>query len=162
MRRVNLRAEGRNRPDHRLVGRFYAFLRLPWKSYRGRLPFFPAHTTIPSMCMVPISGSWQNRTPTSSACAFMHGQSYAFQCILCGDTVAFVHAATTQRFANGRVKSVGRVSDREIMLTFEEPVPAGLEDHDCVENMTWTPEVLIREQPFYPHQHPRLAAHNPA
>lgn len=79
---------------------------------------------------------------------FMHGQSYGFNAFFAGDTVAFVHAATMQRFANGRVKSVERVTDREVMLTFEKPVPAGLEDHDCVENMTWTPEVLIRGNHF--------------
>ncbi len=79
---------------------------------------------------------------------FMHGQSYGFNAFFPGDTVAFVHSASMQRFANGLVKAVDRLSDRELLLTFEKPVPAGLEEHDCVENITWTPEVLIRGNYF--------------
>lgn len=79
---------------------------------------------------------------------FMHGQSYGFNAYFPGDTVAFVHAATMQRFAQGRVKKVERLSDREVLVTFGQAVPAGLEEHDCVENISWTPEVLIRGNYF--------------
>lgn len=79
---------------------------------------------------------------------FMHGQSYGFNAFFPGDTVAFVHSASMERFANGLVKSVNRLNDRELLLTFEKPVPTALESHDCVENMTWTPEVLIRRNHF--------------
>ncbi|MCF0074324.1 right-handed parallel beta-helix repeat-containing protein [Dyadobacter sp. CY261] len=79
---------------------------------------------------------------------FMHGQSYGLNAFFAGDTVAFVHAATMERFANGTVKTVQRLNDRELLLTFEKPVPAGLQEHDCVENMTRTPEVLIRGNYF--------------
>lgn len=53
-----------------------------------------------------------------------------------------------QRFAQGTVKNVERLSDREVLVTFRQAVPGGLEEHDCVENMTWTPEVLIRGNHF--------------
>jgi hypothetical protein len=79
---------------------------------------------------------------------FMHGQSYGFNAFFPGDTVAFVHAASMIRFEKGRVKTVERLSDRDIMLTFEDTVPAGLEPKDCVENMTYTPEVVIRGNHF--------------
>lgn len=79
---------------------------------------------------------------------FMHGQSYGFNAFFPGDTVAFVHSASMERFAHGLVKTASRLNDREVLLTFEKPVPAGLEEHDCVENMTWTPEVLIRGNHF--------------
>jgi hypothetical protein len=79
---------------------------------------------------------------------FMHGQSYGFNAFFPGDTVAFVHSASMERFANGLVKTVSRLNDRELLLTFEKPVPTTLQDHDCVENMTWTPEVLIRGNHF--------------
>lgn len=79
---------------------------------------------------------------------FMHGQSYGFSAFFPRDTVAFVHSATMERFVNGVVKTVSRLNDREILLTFEQPVPTALEEHDCVENMTWTPEVLIRGNHF--------------
>lgn len=79
---------------------------------------------------------------------FMHGQSYGFKAFFPGDTVAFVHASSMIRFAAGKVKSVERVSDREVLVTFEKEVPTNLEAHDCVENMTRTPEVLIRGNYF--------------
>ena len=75
---------------------------------------------------------------------FMHGQSYGFNTFFVGDEIAFVHSKTMQRFAKGKIKSVQRLNDREISIRFEEPVPRNLEKNDCVENMTWTPEVLIR------------------
>ena len=79
---------------------------------------------------------------------FMHGQSYGFNVFFVGDTISFVHAESMQRFANGKVKSVERLNDREIAVTFESDVPEGLELNDCVENMTWTPEVHIKENYF--------------
>ena len=74
---------------------------------------------------------------------FMQGQSYGFNAFFPADEVAFVHTSSMKRFANGTVRSVERVNDREVVVTFERAVPAGLENNDCVENMTWTPEVSI-------------------
>ncbi len=79
---------------------------------------------------------------------FMHGQSYGFNAFFSGDSVAFVHSESMQRFANGRVKSVEKLSDREVVVTFENAVPEGLVTNDCVENMTRTPEVLIKGNYF--------------
>jgi hypothetical protein len=76
---------------------------------------------------------------TRSKSGLCTGQSYGFNAFFPGDTVAFVHSASMERFANGLVKTVSRLNDRELLLTFEKPVPTTLQDHDCVENMTWTP-----------------------
>ena len=77
---------------------------------------------------------------------FMHPQSYGFDAFFPGDTAAFVKAASMRRFAQAEVASVRRLSDRVVEVTFDRPVPAGLElDRDCVENMTRTPEVEIRD-----------------
>lgn len=81
--------------------------------------------------------------PNQLRLRFMHGQTYGFQAFFPGDEVAFVHAASMIRFAPGTVKQVERASDREWVVTFEKPVPEALEVNDCVENMTWTPEVYI-------------------
>ncbi|MCF0056247.1 right-handed parallel beta-helix repeat-containing protein [Dyadobacter sp. CY356] len=79
---------------------------------------------------------------------FMHGQSYGFNAFFAGDTVAFVHSASMLRFEKGIVKTIEKISDREIILTFQSVVPAELEARDCVENMTWTPQVLIKNNYF--------------
>lgn len=76
---------------------------------------------------------------------FMHGQSYGFNAYFEGDTVAFVRASTMERFASATVKSVKRLTDRTLEVAFDRAVPDGLElNHDCVENMSCTPEVEIR------------------
>lgn len=76
---------------------------------------------------------------------FMHGQSYGYNAFFKGDTVAFVHAASMERFAGAAVRKVKRLSDREVLVTFDRSVPESLAiGHDCVENMSCTPEVEIR------------------
>ncbi|WP_455674691.1 alpha-1,3-galactosidase-related protein [Phocaeicola sp.] len=76
---------------------------------------------------------------------FMHGQSYGFNAYFEGDTVAFVKAATMERFASAKVTSAKRLTDRTIEVSFDRNIPNGLElNHDCVENITCTPEVEIR------------------
>ena len=80
---------------------------------------------------------------------FMHGQSYGFRAFSAGDTVAFVRAATMERFASARVEAVERVSDREVDVTFDRAVPGDIIiGSDCVENMTCTPELEIRRCRF--------------
>lgn len=80
---------------------------------------------------------------------FMHGQSYGYNAYFEGDTVSFVRAATMERISEARVSSVRRLTDREVEVTFDRPVPEHLElNHDCVENLTCTPEVEIRRCHF--------------
>lgn len=80
---------------------------------------------------------------------FMHHQSYGFNAFFPGDEVAFVRAEAMERFASSKVVSVKRLSDRELLVNFSTPVPANLQlNHDCVENMTCTPEVEIRNSYF--------------
>lgn len=76
---------------------------------------------------------------------FMHPQSYGFDAFFGGDTVAFVRAATMERFASARVVAARRISDREVEVELDRALPASLDlGHDCVENMSCTPEVEVR------------------
>lgn len=76
---------------------------------------------------------------------FMHGQSYGYNAFFKGDTVAFVKAATMQRFASACVSSVKRLTDRVVEVSFDRSIPKGLElNHDCVENISCTPELEVR------------------
>lgn len=80
---------------------------------------------------------------------FMHGQSYGFAAFHEGDEVAFVRAKRMQRYASSKVLSVKRLSDREVELRLDSPVPSDVElNLDCIENMTCTPEVDIRNNYF--------------
>lgn len=76
---------------------------------------------------------------------FMHGQSYGYNAYFEGDTVAFVKASTMERFASAQVVAVKRLTDRTLQVTFNRDIPGELElNHDCVENISCTPEVEIR------------------
>lgn len=80
---------------------------------------------------------------------FMHGQSYGYNAFFVGDTVAFVHASAMERFDKAIVTKVTRLSDRLVQVSFNRAVPQALElNHDCVENLTCTPEVEIRNNYF--------------
>lgn len=80
---------------------------------------------------------------------FMHGQTYGFQAYFPGDSVAFVKASTMERLATARVESVRKLSERIWQVRFDREIPQWLElRNDCVENLTWTPEVKITHNFF--------------
>lgn len=80
---------------------------------------------------------------------FMHGQTYGFQAYFPGDSVAFVKASTMERLATARVESVCKLSERIWQVRFDRKIPQWLElRNDCVENLTWTPEVEITHNFF--------------
>lgn len=75
---------------------------------------------------------------------FMHAQSYGYNAFFEGDTVAYVKAATMQRMERATVTAVKRVSDRIVEVTLDRRIPNGIElNHDCLENISCTPEVEI-------------------
>lgn len=76
---------------------------------------------------------------------FMHPQSYGFKAFAEGDTVALVRSSTMTRYAESVIKNVKRISDREIKLQLDRDLPHDvIVGSDCIENITWTPEVEIR------------------
>lgn len=76
---------------------------------------------------------------------FMHQQTYGFNAYFAGDTVAFVKPSTMSRFAKACIVSTKKESDRVIEVCFDRDIPETLElGHDCVENMSATPELEIR------------------
>lgn len=81
---------------------------------------------------------------------FMHGQSYGFTAFHKGDEVAFIKASQMLRMDNVYVvDQVTKLSEREMLVSFTQSIPEDLEiGHDCLENMTYTPEVEIRNNYF--------------
>ncbi len=75
---------------------------------------------------------------------FMHGQSYGFTAFYIGDEIDFIHADQLVVYSNNKVKAVKRLNDYEIELTLVSPLPKGIEENDCIENVTWTPSVHIQ------------------
>lgn len=81
---------------------------------------------------------------------FMHAQSYGFTAFHPGDTVALVQAKTMIRHNRPYiVKWVKKISDREMLISFTNPIKEKLEPGlDCVENISYTPEVHIHNNYF--------------
>ncbi len=81
---------------------------------------------------------------------FMHHQSYGFQPFFPGDEVAFVNANTLLPVVEAKVKQVTRECDREWVIELARAVPQSVKSLDLVsvENLTWTPEVVIRNNYF--------------
>uniref|UniRef100_A0AB33IMW4 Right-handed parallel beta-helix repeat-containing protein n=1 Tax=Prevotella sp. GTC17253 TaxID=3236793 RepID=A0AB33IMW4_9BACT len=80
---------------------------------------------------------------------FMHPQTYGFDAFFPGDTVAFIRSARMIRYGQCTVKATKVLNPRTIELVLDRDIPADVElNHDCIENLTWTPEVEIRNNFF--------------
>jgi polygalacturonase len=79
---------------------------------------------------------------------FMHHQTYGFKAFFSGDSIAFVKPENLLVYDTGVVKSAKLTSKREMLLEIEGDLPASLESGHCLENITWTPEVIVRNCRF--------------
>ncbi|MDI4646432.1 right-handed parallel beta-helix repeat-containing protein [Cohnella hashimotonis] len=79
---------------------------------------------------------------------FMHPQSYGFAAFRSGDEIEFAGSGTLTSLGTGTVAGVERLGDRLLELTLAEPAPEAVGEGDVVENVTWTPEVLIAGNRF--------------
>lgn len=79
---------------------------------------------------------------------FMNHQTYGFDAFLKTDTLNFVHPQSLQIYGTGIVKDVEKLSDRVVQINLEDNLPKGFELGDVVENVTWTPSVLIKDNYF--------------
>lgn len=78
---------------------------------------------------------------------FMHGQTYGFEAFSSGDEIQITDSNSLLPLAMAKVRKAEMISDYEMLLTLKAPldssVIAGKEV--AVENVTWTPEVLISD-----------------
>ncbi|WP_280786722.1 right-handed parallel beta-helix repeat-containing protein [Paenibacillus sp. PastF-3] len=74
---------------------------------------------------------------------FMHPQTYGFLAFHPGDEIEFVRSGSLTTYAANEVIEVTRLNPRELKLTLAHPIPEGIGSHDVIENVTWTPEVVV-------------------
>lgn len=80
---------------------------------------------------------------------FMHHQSYGFEAFFPGDKIEFTNAHSLKCLHSASVKKVERIDNYEIVLTLAGAVPDAIQKQETViENVTWTPEVEIRNNYF--------------
>jgi hypothetical protein len=74
---------------------------------------------------------------------YMHAQTYGFIGYYPGDSIAFVHPHTLAIYKYAVVRSAVMLSPRELLVTLARPVPGEARLTDVIENISWTPRVLI-------------------
>ncbi|RAP77006.1 right-handed parallel beta-helix repeat-containing protein [Paenibacillus montanisoli] len=87
-------------------------------------------------------------SPYQIVVRFMHGQSYGFEPFFAGDEIEFIRARSLTAYSSNTVQAVQRLDARDWLLTLDNPSPDSAEEHDVVENVTWTPQVTIRNNRF--------------
>jgi hypothetical protein len=79
---------------------------------------------------------------------FMHHQTYGMEAFFTKDTIAFVGANTLLKKGYGIVQQAQKINDREVLLTFVEPITTNIQVGDVVENSTRTPNFYLRNCTF--------------
>ncbi|NDW17621.1 right-handed parallel beta-helix repeat-containing protein [Dysgonomonas sp. 216] len=82
-------------------------------------------------------------SPNVVTMRFMHGQTYGMDAFFKNDTVAFIQSETLRKIGFSTVEETERISDRQIKVQLSKPLPKGIQEGDCLENLTWTPSLHI-------------------
>ena len=79
---------------------------------------------------------------------FMHHQTWNLMAFQEGDSIGFVDNGNLLVYENAVVNKVTKLSDRELELQLDRQVPKELKEKHCVENLTKTPELVVRNNRF--------------
>ena len=86
--------------------------------------------------------------PDRLLCRFMHGQSTGLRWGRRGDRVGFIDHRSMRTVAEGTVAAFDPKDRDTFEVRLEAPVPAGITEGDALENLTWSPDVTIRDNAF--------------
>ncbi len=81
-------------------------------------------------------------------CKFVHGQSFGFKWAEPTDEVGFIENESMSTVGQGKVASFKKLSAFEFEISFINNIPDIITAGDALENLTWTPEVIIRNSYF--------------
>jgi len=87
-------------------------------------------------------------TDKTLLCKFMHGQSIGFIWARSGEKIGFLENDAMNTIGFGTVDSFRALSPELFEISFTEPVPEGIIEGDALENLSWTPDVLIKNSFF--------------
>ncbi|MCB9211438.1 MAG: right-handed parallel beta-helix repeat-containing protein [Ignavibacteriales bacterium] len=85
-------------------------------------------------------------------CKFMHEQSIGLDWARHGDIIGFIDHSTMETITKGIVKSFEALTSELFEITIEEPFPKNIELNDALENLTWMPNVTIKNSYFGNHR----------
>ena len=89
-------------------------------------------------------------SPNEIVVKYMHHQTYGFQSFLPGNEIEFIDPYSLLPLASFKVKKSKMKSEREIIVTLDKSVPDSIRKKPelVIENVTYTPEVIIRNNFF--------------
>ena len=89
-------------------------------------------------------------SPNEIVVKYMHHQTYGFQSFLPGNEIEFIDPYSLLPLASFKVKKSKMKSEREIIVTLDKSVPDSIRKKPelVIENVTHTPEVIIRNNFF--------------
>ncbi|WP_215222734.1 right-handed parallel beta-helix repeat-containing protein [Echinicola shivajiensis] len=79
---------------------------------------------------------------------FMHHQTWNLMAFEAGDSIGFVDNNNLSIYDYAVVKEVSKINPKELELTLDREAPEQLGEKHCVENITKSPSVLIRNNRF--------------
>jgi hypothetical protein len=81
-------------------------------------------------------------------CKFMHPQSTELNWGHPGDKISFIENSVMQSMGVGIVAQFKLIDAETFLLTFKQPVPNELAAGDALENLTWSPDLLVTNSHF--------------
>jgi hypothetical protein len=90
----------------------------------------------------------KNRKENSLVVRFMHPESWGFQAFEVGDELEFIKWDTLKPYHSVKVKKFTKLNDTDIKLFIDGELPQIKKGKDVVENVSWTPDLLVQNCSF--------------
>lgn len=90
----------------------------------------------------------KNKREKSIVVRFMHNESWGFQAFENGDELEFIKWDTLKPYYSVKVENFTRVNDTDIKLYLDRDLPKMKKGKDVVENISWTPDLLVQNCSF--------------
>lgn len=76
-------------------------------------------------------------------CKFTHHQSEGMKWGHAGDKISFIENLSMQSIGIGELESFKKTDNQRFILTFKNPIPKELKIKNALENLTWSPDLLV-------------------
>ena len=81
-------------------------------------------------------------------CRFMHHQSIGLNWGHARDKISFIENSTMKSIGNGEIESFKLIDNETFLITLKANIPKELEVDDALENLTWSPDLLVTNSHF--------------
>ena len=137
--------------EHRTVGSTADFFQ--FSGCRGKLQIinckaYGAHDDYVNVHGTHLRIVKKNKREKSIVVRFMHNESWGFRAFENGDELEFIKWDTLKPYYSVKVKNFTRVDDTDIKLYLDRDLPEMKKGKDVVENISWTPDLLVQNCSF--------------